>query len=160
MATLKRAVINQWIDDLLDPYFNIKYNSDYFCTTVGRKKKLMGDAALFLAYRQADVQSDAELFEWINKLKIPAGGYDQSEYIVSLFTNIPLEDACKFMWPKVLWNAAPDYEPTAADFVKVLRHYLKTKEVDWGVAVPLPPPEGVIEEIIKPKRRAKRKVAA
>lgn len=159
MATLKRAVINQWIEDLLDPTFGIKYNSDFLCTTFGRKKKLMGDAALFLAYRQADVQSDAELIEWINTLSIPDGGYDPSEYIVNLFTNIPLEDACKFMWPKVLWNAAPDYEPSASDFVKVLQGYLKTKEVDWSLAIPLPPEEGVE---VKPKktRKKKEKVAA
>lgn len=150
VRTLRHGVIKQWIEDLLDEDFGIKFNADFVCVKQGKRGKLMGDGSLFLAYRQAEVKTDAELVEWIGALKLPDGGYHPSEVIVNLFTGIPIEDACSLMWPSALWTT--EYEnPTAKDFVRVLQNYLVTGEVDWLLAIP--PPE-TPEEIAK--KEAKR----
>lgn len=153
VRTLRHGVIKQWIEDLNDDDFGIKFNADFVCVQQGRRGKLMGDGSLFLAYRQANVQSDKELVEWIGDLKLPDGGYHPSEVIVNLFTGIPLEDACALMWPSALWTT--EYEnPTAKDFVRVLQNYLVTGEVDWLLAIP--PAETEEEKAKKEAKRASR----
>jgi len=127
------AVIKQWIADLKDKDFGIAYNADYTCI-VNDDGNIAGDAALFLAIRHADINDNMDVFDWYAKLPIPEGGYHPSECVVTLFTGIPLEDACKLMWQKDLYEADYNTEDMkAADFVKVLNAYLKTGEVDWKV---------------------------
>jgi len=133
---LKTAAIKQWIADLNDKKFGIEFNSEYMCI-LNDKGNIAGDAALFLAIRNADIKENSDVFAWYEKLKIPKGGYHASEVVVTMFTGIPIEDACKLMWPHILYSNGYDTENMSAkEFVTVLKHYLDSGVVDWTLLLP------------------------
>ncbi|MFM7012604.1 MAG: hypothetical protein ACKO0Z_25275 [Betaproteobacteria bacterium] len=137
---LNESVIAQWRQDLLDRSMGIRFNADYSCV-LDEDGTIMGDAAMFLVYRYAEMNEDKDIFIWYERasenlpgMKDLAAGYHDSEIIVTYFTGIPLEDACKLLWPTVLINQEYDLSKlTAKDFVSVLDVYLETGIVDWGV---------------------------
>ncbi len=137
-CVLNVIVINQWIDDLLDKSFGIKFNADipYGKTFKG---KLMGDAALFLAYRQAPVQDDEQLIKWLDAIKVPADeDYLPSEIIVHTYTRIPMSACRALLWPQ-LHIAHPEFDKDkmkASDFEKTLQIYLETGVVSWQWMLP------------------------
>lgn len=136
MSNLKTAVINQWKKDLLDAEFGIKLNCDYAVIT-NDEGNLEGDASLFLAFRHAEIADDNQLLDWYEGVskRVPVGGYHISDVIVADYTGIPLDDACKLMWPQVLIDR-PDYELsqiTPKQFIAVLDVYLETGIVDWNL---------------------------
>lgn len=137
-CTLNIIVIDQWIDDLLDTNFGIKFNAD---VPYGRtpKGKLMGDAALFLAYRQVAVNDDEELFKWLSAINVPPDeDYLVSELVVHTFTRIPLKESRALLWPQELLNH-PEYDlakMTPKHFVRTLRTYLETGIVSWEWLLP------------------------
>lgn len=137
-CTLNIVVIDQWIDDLLDKSFGIKFNADVPYRRMV-KGKLMGDASLFLAYRQAPVNDDAELLNWFGSIKVPVNeDYTASEVIVHTYTRIPMDDCRALMWPQILLSD-PNYDMEkmkASDFVKTLRIYLETGTVSWQWMLP------------------------
>ena len=134
--TIKEDVIKQWKKDLLDAEFGITFNCDYAVIT-NDDGNLEGDASLFLAYRYADINNDSQLLDWYESAskRVPAGGYHISEVIVAEFTGIPLDDACKLMWPQVLIDREGfDLSKiTPKQFIAVLDVYLKTAIVDWNL---------------------------
>lgn len=131
---LNNPAIAQWIEDLSNKSFEVRYNPDYSCVTA-EDGVIMGDAALFLAIRHANINTNAEIYDWYDKFgrtEVPPGGYHPSEVIIQKFTGIPLEDACKLVWPPLLFDEDfPSDKLTAALFVKVLKDYLSSGEVDW-----------------------------
>lgn len=126
--------VNLWIEDLLSPPDGLQFNPDYACVTDERGRP-MGDAALFLAYRQANINNRDDIYAWydnFSKTAIPPGGYHPSEVILNVFAGIPLADACKLIWSPLLFlEDFPPEKLNAKLFVSVLRHYLKTGEVEW-----------------------------
>lgn len=133
---LNNAVIKQWIADLNDKKFGVRFNSEYMCI-LDDDGNIAGDGALFLAMRNADIKEDHDVFPWYEKLPIPKGGYHASEVVVSMFTGIPIEDACKLMWPTVLYSHDYDTENMSTkEFVTVLKHYLDSGDVDWTLLLP------------------------
>lgn len=138
--TLNEPVIKQWREDLLDRSMGIRFNADYSCV-LDENDVIMGDAAMFLVYRNADLVEDRDIFRWYENVvaRIPgmkdlAAGYHDSELIVTHFTGIPLADSCKLMWPTVLLNQDFDLTKlTTKDFVNVLDVYLETGIVDWSI---------------------------
>lgn len=136
MSNLKTAIIDQWKKDLLDAEFGIKFNCDYAVIT-NDDGNLEGDASLFLAFRHAEITDDNQLLDWYESVskRVPVGGYHISDVIVADYTGIPLDDACKLMWPQVLIDR-PDYELsqiTPKQFIAVLNVYLETGIVDWNL---------------------------
>lgn len=130
---LKTEVIERWIEDLDDPDFGIVFNADYPIALTPRGK-VTGDAALYLAIRNADVDPE-DIFRWYETLKKERRTYHSSDYIVNMFTNIPLEVANKLMYPQELLND-PQFEMTrikAKYFVEVLKVFLNTGVVAWDL---------------------------
>jgi hypothetical protein len=148
-AEIKYDVVEQWIEDLRDPDFGVVFNADYPIALTSRGK-VTGDAALYLAIRNADVDTDA-IFRWYEELKKDRRKYHSSDYIVNMFTNIPLDSAHKLMYPQVLLDD-PQFEMTRIKpryFIEVLQVYLKTGVVDWKLFYHL--------ESIDAEKAAKRK---
>lgn len=138
MAKFNSANIEQWIADLSASSGEVKYNADYACVT-DADGSIMGDAALFLAIRHADIKENEDIYAWYDdfgRTQLPPGGYHPSEVIITRFTGIPLEDACKLIWSPLLFDDSfPEDKMTAKLFVEVLKTYLRTGDVDWRGAV-------------------------
>jgi len=142
MTKINEDAIAQWRKDLLDTDFGLKFNADYSFIT-NAEGKWEGDASLFLAYRYADINDDAKLLAWYDDLsaKVLAEFGEEditvSEYIVMMFTGIPLESARKLMWPQPLLDNDYDLATvTPQMFVQVLDVYMETGVVGWDIYIP------------------------
>jgi hypothetical protein len=131
---LRQDIIAQWRADLIDNDFGIVFNADYSIIT-NADGKMEGDAALFLAYRNANITSDDQLVKWYEAH--PQVSLDEdmtiSERIVRDFTGIPIEDARKLMWPQALLDADYDLSKiTPQQFLQILDMYLGTGTINWS----------------------------
>lgn len=137
-CVLNIPVIDQWIDDLTDKELNIVFNADI---QFGRtpRGKLTGDAAFFLAYRNAPHADDEALLKWLRGIEVPRDeDYLPSELIVHTYTRIPMKDVKALLWPQILLDE-PDYhleKMTPRQFVKTLKAYLETGVVSWAWLLP------------------------
>jgi hypothetical protein len=153
---LKDDVITQWIEDLRDPDFGIVFNADYPIALTSRGK-VTGDAALYLAVRNADVDPK-DIFRWYEQLVIPKG-YHSSDVIVSMFTGMPLDTAHKLMYPQALLDD-PNFEMTRLKsryFIAVLDVYLKTGVIDWTLVYHL---ESLAAEAAQKRKEKKEKASS
>lgn len=131
----KYAIINEWLNDLKDSSFEVKFNMDYGCI-LNTRGKIEGDAALFLAIRHAPIQHNNEIHEWYADY-IPPKGYSTPEAIVSQFTNIPIDHARELFWSKDLLNWPGELSHIRARmFVQVLEAYMETGKVLWSHVLP------------------------
>jgi hypothetical protein len=130
---LNNTRIQQWIEDLTDPAFGVKFNSEYACI-LNDTDGLEGDASLFLVMRYAELKNTMDVFPWYENANPAEGDFCVSETVVTAFTGIPLEDSRDLIWPSALYDADYDTESlTAHQFVQVLQNYLDTGVVDWSI---------------------------
>jgi hypothetical protein len=137
---LNASAIKQWLEDLRDEEFGLRFNADkmfYEYTGKGTRRKLEGDASLFLAYRCLDVIDDHEVISYLENIPVHPEGYHPAEVLVHELSGIPLKDAKALMWMEPLLKA--DYDTTtlkATQFADVLEKYQITGEVDWTSVLP------------------------
>ena len=135
---LKHRVIAQWKEDLLETEDFPKFHIDYECVEQ-KNGKLVGDASLFLAYRNVHVEIDAaegdiksrnrEIATWMKNKR--------SSEIIHAFTGIPLEDAVQLTEPRALWEVNYELQRvTPRQYLSVLEGYLATGVVDWARLLP------------------------
>jgi hypothetical protein len=151
---LKDDVIAQWVEDLSDPDFGVVFNADY-PIALTKRGKVTGDAALYLAIRNADVDP-SDIFRWYETLKKERRKFHSSDYIVNMFTGIPLDTANKLMYPRELLDD-PQFDMLRIKpkyFLEVLDVYLKTGVVDWKLFYHL---ESIDVEKAKVRRDKKQK---
>jgi len=123
-------VIECWITDLLNPPKRFPLiNMNFECVKARRSKPPVwyyyGDPGLFLLAR----------YDFDENLTVEQALGDRRTYdIIHLYTNIPRDKAYELINPNGLFKIDyPVEDITGAQFVEVLRNYLKSGVVDWFI---------------------------